>query len=131
MKHGQQEVAQSVLAIAGDVNKAEQAGQEPSGAGGRQATRQVGQAAGGALRSSHASQANPTTTNTAKSVSASISWTQRLQHNFPSKGWGNTGGGGRLEGRIHKEQQSAQASEGDRRALSEAAGGEEKRRECQ
>lgn len=130
MKHGQQEVAQSVLAIAGDVNKAEQAGQEPSGAGGRQATRQVGQAAGGALRSSHASQANPTTTNTAKSVSASISWTQRLQHNFPSKGWGNTRGG-RVAGRIHKEQQSAQASEGDRRALSEAAGGEEKRRECQ
>lgn len=74
MERGQQEVAQSVLAIAvdvddDDVNKAAK----------------LAQAAGG--RASRSSHATPGTK--AKSVSASISWTQRLQHNFPEGGGGS------------------------------------------
>lgn len=93
MERGQQEVAQSVLAIAvdvdvDDVNKAAK----------------LAQAAGG--RASRSSHATPGTK--AKSVSASISWTQRLQHNFPR-------GGVRSRG-VHTQR----AAE---RALSEATAG--------
>lgn len=87
MERGQQEVAQSVLAIAvdvddDDVNKAAK----------------LAQAAGG--RASRSSHATPGTK--AKSVSASISWTQRLQHNFPEGGLRESG----VWECIHKEQPS-------------------------
>lgn len=71
MERGQQEVAQSALAIAVDVDDVNKAAKLAQAAGGR------------ASRSSHA-----TPSTKAKSVSASISWTQRLQHNFPEGGVG-------------------------------------------
>lgn len=94
MERGQQEVAQSVLAIAVDVDDVNKAAKLAQAAGGR------------ASRSSHATPGTK-----AKSVSASISWTQRLQHNFPE---------GVVEGVRSRGVHTQRAAE---RALSEATAG--------